>query len=179
MRKLWESIFYPNLSVGGAAQPIKVHQLACYSVCAKGTELFIRHSIIIWFMSFEHQAFMFLLLHRSKLQASPDHHHEPSPGYQLVRWCTLCRPWLRSSVGDACMLPLVAVVTAGDSHQPNIEHHSSKHWHEVNIRVWRRCKYLYKLLTYNIAASQVQVWVQWAGSVLSHDNFSWEDSFPG
>ena len=41
MRKLWESIFYPNLSVGGAAQPIKVHQLACYSVCAKGTELFL------------------------------------------------------------------------------------------------------------------------------------------
>ena len=38
MRKLWESIFYPNLSVGGAAQPIKVHQLACYSVCAKGTD---------------------------------------------------------------------------------------------------------------------------------------------
>ena len=88
-------------------------------------------------MSFEHQAFMcsFCYTDRSKLQASPDHHHDPSPGYQLVRWCTLCRPWLRSSVGDACMLPLVTVVTAGDSHQPNIEHHSSKHWHEVNIRV--------------------------------------------
>ena len=124
----------------------------------------------VGFMSFENQAFMcsFCCTYRQS-QASSDRHHDPSPGYQLVRWCTLCRPWLRSSVGDACMLPLVAVVTAGDSHQPNIEHHSSKHWHEVNIRVWRRCKYLYKLLTYNIAASQVQVWVQWASSV-----FTWQ-----
>ena len=88
---------------------------------------------------------------------------------------------LHSTSRDGCMLPLLAVVTAGDSQQPNIEprqeQHFSKHWHEertaecdgaVNIytncsptlaRPARsRCGYGGRVQCYHMTISLARVW---------------------